>query len=182
MCLLPTLKSQNVLFCVLLLFISLSPFTSKFLKCTFPYFCRKFYKDKSFHCQRYAHCFWFLHGNVSVSCISPILNWSDCLIFLAILLNIICLLYFALQFSSLLLREIFHFLSCWFLESLIFLCKCQKRHVWVCSLIVMLLIANPVGGQLVGSAHILSLYPTFAYLCCRKYAAFLYGRVAIIYH
>lgn len=68
------------------------------------------------------NCFWFLHRNVSATCISSTLNSSpDCLICLAILLNIIYILCFVLPFSGILLNENFHFLSWPCLAGLFFL-------------------------------------------------------------
>ena len=89
----------------------------------FSYSCRKFSKINCFIVNNMTtDSNWFLYRNFSVTGISSILNLSpDCLIFLAIWLNIIYVLYFVLPFSGLLLKENFHFLSWPCLASLPFL-------------------------------------------------------------
>lgn len=110
--------------CSVLYFYSpLSLFTSKFPRCfVFP-ILGKFSKINCFIVNNITtDSNWFLYGNFSVTGISSILNLSpDCLIFLAIWLNIIYILYFVLPFSGLLLKENFHFLSWPCLASLPFL-------------------------------------------------------------
>lgn len=117
------LKNQSVVFCPLLLLTSFSiHFQVPEMFFFFP-ILGKFSKINCFIVNNMTtDSNWFLYGNFSVTGISSILNLSpDCLIFLAIWLNIIYILYFVLPFSGLLLKENFHFLSWPCLASLPFL-------------------------------------------------------------